>query len=122
MGGLPSAHGSQGTAGGQDDYIENRMWKTRPEDRGNIGQEQIRDTDFEPEPTRGTVVPNQMRMRALIDEIVRNRPAQPRPPAQQVPISVPVVAGGRSSLKPIIQKVTVTPKSWGGQETPEEKN
>ena len=50
-------------------------------------------------------------MRALVDQIIRNRPSQPRRPAQQVPITVPVVGhGGRPSLQPVIQKVTVTQK------------
>ena len=49
-------------------------------------------------------------MRSLMDEIIRNRP-QHRRPAQQVPITVPFVAGGQKpTLQPVIQKVTVTQK------------
>ena len=46
----------------------------------------------------------------MVDEILRNRPAASMRPAQQVPVTVPVIGGQKPTLQPVIQKVTVTQK------------
>ena len=108
--------GSQDTAGGYDDDTDRRtqppaeipvdeipvVHDRAPGGRGRGGRGRRGGAGG------GGVHP--YRIQALVDEILRNRPAASMRPAQQVPVTVPVIGGQKPTLQPIIQKVTVTQK------------
>ena len=93
--------------------VHDRFEDQQVEDQQEEDQPQVQEEDQVPDvghQAPGRIAPpNDDRVLALMNEILRNR-APPRRPAQQIPMPVPVAGRGKQDIRPIIQKVTVTQK------------